>query len=560
MAVLPSLTIPPTLPDITCNSVTMVWAKWTEGRDEGTPPISHYVPYYKMHVTMEWIRGDEVDNSNEDEKYNITFSSLNEDVSYDFSVVPVREGYGGEGHLTNVVQGNTTSCFGATNNSYEENIHGPENVSKNDEQRNEDDYDGALYANLEKPVSIMIADFEKYMSEKDDHSRVVLEMIDGDPHSDYYNANYITNVQSEVAFIASQGPNKASVDDFWRMVWKENVCNIVMLTNLMEDGKGRCIQYWPPTVGTTKRFGKIIVKLESDEQFGDYNIRKLQVDLGENIRTVTNWHFKTWPDKDIPDQPSPLIEFARRIKTYQKTSPGYLLVHCSAGVGRTGTFIALYTLMDFIETDTKIDIYGYVERMRQDRIKMVQTEIQYDFLHECLLEIILTGNTKIPVKNMESFDVQAEKENLKRQFKSYRKKAAFIATQSPLPNTVEDFWRLVYDFKCPVIVMLNQVDPRDKTCCKYWPENAPSRFGNMSVMLKDEQNVGIYMQRQFELTDGFHQEPRLVHHMQLNSWDESNQQDLTILIRDMKNIQQDYSMVEPTVVHCMRITIFVIDY
>ncbi|KAJ8040911.1 Receptor-type tyrosine-protein phosphatase T [Holothuria leucospilota] len=545
---------------------------------------------------------------------------------------------------------------GATNNSYIKDVNEPEGFSKNAEETEEEDE--ALYTNLEKPVSILIADLEKYMRDCEssnsrkleqqfkllngdrqfashvgdkeqnktknrfknmiayDHSRVVLDIIDGDPDSDYYNANYVKNIESEVAFIASQGPNKASVGDFWRMVWRENVCNIVMLTNLIEDGKDRCIQYWPPTVGATKRFGEIKLQLESDEQFGDYNIRELQVKLGENVRTVTNWHFKTWPDKDVPDQPSPLIEFARRIKTYQKTAPGHLLVHCSAGVGRTGTFIALYTLMDVIETDTKIDIYGYVERMRQDRIKMVQTEIQYKFLHECMLEIFLTGNTKIPVKNMESFDLQAEKENLKRQFKvlakldkrstsphaatpeeseksrypkivpvdkrrpflqtpgktsnsnyinacfvtSYRKKDAFIATQSPLPNTVEDFWRLVYDWKCPLIVMLNQLDPRDKTCCKYWPENVSSRFGNMTVMLKEEKNVGIYVQRQFELIDAFNQEPRFVHHMQLNSWDERNQQDLTILIHDMEKIQQDYSMVAPAVIHCMMSTIFAINY
>ncbi|KAJ8019309.1 Receptor-type tyrosine-protein phosphatase alpha [Holothuria leucospilota] len=134
---------------------------------------------------------------------------------------------------------------------------------------------------------------------------------------------------------------------------------------------------------------------------------------------------------------------------------------------------------------------------------------------------------------------------------SYRKKDAFIATQSPLPNSVEDFWRLVYDWKCPLIVMLNQLDPRDKTCCKYWPENNSSQFGNMNVTLKEEQNVGIYVHRQFELINTYNQEQRLVHHMHLNSWDEKNQQDLIILIRDMEKIQQDYSMVAPTVVHCI---------
>ncbi|KAJ8040912.1 Angiopoietin-1 receptor [Holothuria leucospilota] len=110
--VLPSLTNPPTLPDITCNSVTMVWTKWTAGRDPGTPPITHYILYYRMSVSMEWISGEKVNHSSADEEYSITFYNLTEDAPYVFTVVPVREGYSGKGRVTNLVHGNTTSCFG----------------------------------------------------------------------------------------------------------------------------------------------------------------------------------------------------------------------------------------------------------------------------------------------------------------------------------------------------------------------------------------------------------------------------------------------------------------
>ncbi|KAJ8040914.1 Receptor-type tyrosine-protein phosphatase alpha [Holothuria leucospilota] len=524
-----------------------------------------------------------------------------------------------------------------------------EDVEGEDEEEEQDD-DQVLYTNIEKPVSILIAGLEKHLRDCEssktsnleqqflllnggkqfdnlvgtkeenkaknrfknmiayDHSRVVLPLIDGNPYSDYYNANYIKNLDGEIAFIASQGPNKASVDDFWRMVLMADVHHIVMLTNLIEGGKNRCIQYWPLAAGKTKRFSKIDVKFEKEEQFADYDIRELNVEMGEQSHKVTNWHFKTWPDKNIPDQPPPLIEFTNKVKSLQETCSGPLLVHCSAGVGRTGTFIALYSLTDAMKHSDRIDVYGFVEQMRQNRIRMVQTGLQYKFLHECLLEVFLTGDTKIPLDTMERIDFGAERDKLNEQFKmlakldqrsakphsfckeeykksryptifpvdkkrpflqspgkassssyinacivpSYKKKNAFIATQSPLPNTVEDFWRLVYDWNCPLIVMLNQLDPRDKTCCKYWPESGSSQFGHMTVKLKDQQNTKFYSTfRQFDITHSYDQKARSVFQLQLKSWDTRKLRDIISLIKDMEKLQQNCSMVTPIIVHCI---------
>ncbi|KAJ8040188.1 Receptor-type tyrosine-protein phosphatase T [Holothuria leucospilota] len=506
-----------------------------------------------------------------------------------------------------------------------------------------EDEDEAVYANVERPAPILLDDLENYIKttaleqqflmfknesqflsdvgakEENkrknrfknmiayDHSRVVLPEQDEDPNSDYYNANYIKNLKGDIGFIASQGPNKASVEDFWRMVWMEKVVNIVMLTNLVEQGKDRCIRYWPNSVGETTVFGAVKVKWQSSYQYANFDVRDYEIIIEKKTHRVRNWHFKTWPDKDIPDQPSPLIEFARRVKTQQKDETVPLIVHCSAGVGRTGTFIALYSLMDAVETSEKLDVYGFVEQMREDRINMVQTPRQYKFLHECLFEVYLTGDTAIPINKLTTFDVKNQGEKLCREFqllakfnqmsrnapsdvtneseksrfsdllpvekkrpylqspaknsssnyinacsvKSYRKESSFIATQSPLPSTVEDFWRLVFDWKCPLIVMLNQLDENDRTVCKYWPDTGSSQYGHITVDLKEEQKDNQYISRLFEVDHAHMKKPILVQHLQLTSWDENNLWDIYSFIKEMEKLQDDFKMVEPTVVHCI---------
>ncbi|XP_071854942.1 receptor-type tyrosine-protein phosphatase epsilon-like isoform X2 [Apostichopus japonicus] len=133
-------------------------------------------------------------------------------------------------------------------------------------------------------------------------------------------------------------------------------------------------------------------------------------------RQGNNWHFETWPDMDVPHQATPLIGLANKVKLYQVTYDGPPLVHCSAGVGRTGTFIGLYSLMDVIQTRLRIDAFGYVEQMRQSRIMMVQTAAQFRFLHECLLEFYLSGDTVISAKDIASFSIHDNREKLVREY------------------------------------------------------------------------------------------------------------------------------------------------
>ncbi|KAJ8040184.1 Receptor-type tyrosine-protein phosphatase alpha [Holothuria leucospilota] len=528
---------------------------------------------------------------------------------------------------------------GAINKAYSAEPGNSSTSSKNLPENDED----AVYANVERPVPILLKDFENFIqtakleqqflifnSEPEfptdvgakeankkknrfknmiayDHSRVVLPEIPDDPHSDYYNANFIKNSKGEVGFIAAQGPNKASVEDFWRMVWMENVSSIVMLTNLIENGKDRCFCYWPSSVGETIAFGMMKVAWQSSDQYANFEIRQYLITVEDKTHTVRNWHYKTWPDKDIPDQPSALIEFAKRVKIDKKHATTPLLVHCSAGVGRTGTFIALCSLMDVVETSEKIDVFGFVAQMREDRVNMVQTAKQFKFLHDCLLEVYLAGDTSVPVEKLTTLDVISEGAKVGKEFKllakldrmsqrasskaanepekcrypdiipvekkrpylqsqgknsssnyinacfvmSYRKEKSFIATQSPLPSTIEDFWRLVYDWGCPLIVMLNQLDEGDETVCKYWPDAGSSQYGHITVELKEERKESRYTSRLFQVDHAHNQKPISVHHLQLNSWDENNLWDIYSFIKDIEKLQQDFMMVEPTVIHCI---------
>ncbi|XP_071854811.1 uncharacterized protein [Apostichopus japonicus] len=522
------------------------------------------------------------------------------------------------------------------------------------EDRNEDmdmscEAADPVYGNVNKPVPFLVADLERYINkcyrsktgsfeaqfqlfkagkqyaadvgEKEenkiknrfknmiayDHSRVMLERLEEDPHSDYFNANYIENAFGALSFIASQGPNNASLVDFWRMIWQDNVTNIVMLTNLIEKGKIRCKQYWPVAVGTLQCFGEYQVTWQSKENYADYVIRYLSVEYAGATRQVKNWHFETWPDMDVPHQATPLIGLANKVKLYQVTSDGPLLVHCSAGVGRTGTFIGLYSLMDVIQTRLRIDIFGYVEQMRQSRIMMVQTAAQFRFLHECLLEFSLSGDTVISAKDMASFSIHDNREKLVREYSllakfdkklkkanevlpeeaeksrfpsmlpfeskrpfiesqsnsqssnfinacftsSLTKKEAFIATQSPLPATVEDFWSLIYGWKCPLIVMLNPLNPNDESCCQYWTDSCPFEVGHMTLELTFQENKGFYVHRMFKISHSYEKRVMKVHHMQLKSWDEENLFDITRLIYEMDTLLDGIAAKGLPVVHCI---------
>uniref|UniRef100_A0A672RN03 protein-tyrosine-phosphatase n=1 Tax=Sinocyclocheilus grahami TaxID=75366 RepID=A0A672RN03_SINGR len=367
-----------------------------------------------------------------------------------------------------------------------------------------------------------------------DHSRVILQPMEDDPSSDYINANYID----------VSGPVHETVYDFWRMIWQEQSACIVMVTNLVEVGRVKCYKYWPDDAEV---YGDFKVTFVEVEPLAEYVVRTFTLERrGFNeVREVKQFHFTGWPDHGVPYHATGLLSFIRRVKMSNPPTAGPIVVHCSAGAGRTGCYIVIDIMLDMAEREGVVDIYNCVKALRSRRINMVQTEEQYIFIHDAILEACLCGETAIPVcefkaayYDMIRIDSQSNSSHLKDEFQtlnsvtpqpqpedcsiallprnhdknrfmdnlppdrclpflitidgessnyinaalmdSYRQPAAFIVTQHPLPNTVKDFWRLVYDYGCTSVVMLNEIDLA-QGCPQYWPEEGMLRYGPVQV-------------------------------------------------------------------------------
>ncbi|XP_050191764.1 receptor-type tyrosine-protein phosphatase eta isoform X7 [Myiozetetes cayanensis] len=213
---------------------------------------------------------------------------------------------------------------------------------------------------------------------------------------DYINANYMPGYNSKKAFIAAQGPLPNTIDDFWQMIWEKNIYSIVMLTKCMEQARTKCEQYWPDK--QSKTYGDIIVTMVSEIVLPEWTIRDFTVEKSNTpeSHTVRQFHFTSWPDHGVPETTDLLIDFRHLVHQYNSQNPidSPTLVHCSAGVGRTGTFIAIDRLIQQMEMENTVDVYGVVYDLRMHRPLMVQTEDQYVFLNQCVMDIIKSQREK----------------------------------------------------------------------------------------------------------------------------------------------------------------------
>lgn len=224
-----------------------------------------------------------------------------------------------------------------------------------------------------------------------DDTRVILNEYRGIPGSDYINASYIHGYTKPKEFIASQGPKEELKDDFWRLVWEKNVHVIVMVTQCVEANKEKCCTYWPSpsnVQGWRLGFPKLHVRtvLEVNHQPGGYITRKFELSKGSRSRVIQHFHYVSWPDMGCPQTPDQLIQFVKVVRAAIPKESSHTLIHCSAGVGRTGTFIALSNLMDEMECEGSVDVFHCVYRMRHHRTNMVQTQSQYSFVYKCILK------------------------------------------------------------------------------------------------------------------------------------------------------------------------------
>ncbi|XP_070194103.1 receptor-type tyrosine-protein phosphatase epsilon-like [Littorina saxatilis] len=455
-----------------------------------------------------------------------------------------------------------------------------------------------------------------------DHTRVFLDPENDDPSDDYINANYIDGYNHPRAYIAAQGANTPTIKDLWRMVWKENSKTLIMLTNLTETGKKKCEQYWPEE--GCEEYGDISVQLLDVEELPDFTIRTFLLSKAGQSKYLKQFHFTTWPDHGVPRFGHSLLLFRQKIRAYDNLDNGAVVVHCSAGVGRTGTYISIDTQLERARAEGIIDVHNFVQLMRTQRVNMVQSFEQYVFVYDALLEALICGDTTVSshafpevYNDLCLYDSDIGKTKLEEQFEilkllsttierdesttalqpdnifknrcknivpanrcrpylmtptegandyinavflnGYRRKDTPVVTQMPLPNTVTDFWRLVYDHKCHTIVMLNEIDDKDETCQQYWSEDTcGSSYGPFIVetttQIRSDPSITL---RDFTLTNANNpqESPRVIRQFHFHRWAEgaaaptSGRSFLELV--DAVERWHEQTGFQPIAVHCM---------
>ncbi|XP_031715384.1 receptor-type tyrosine-protein phosphatase C isoform X2 [Anarrhichthys ocellatus] len=475
-----------------------------------------------------------------------------------------------------------------------------------------------------------------------DYNRVQLTTGNGETGCDYINASFIDGYKESKKYIAAQGPKDETVSDFWRMVWEQQSSIIVMVTRCEEGNRVKCAQYWPSPNRETEIFEEFIVKLNSEDHCPDYTIRHLSLSNRReknSEREVTHIQFMSWPDHGVPGEPHLLLKLRRRVNAFKNFFSGPIIVHCSAGVGRTGTYIGIDAMMEGLEAEGRVDIYGYVVRLRRQRCLMVQVEAQYILIHQALLEHNQFGETEITVselhstvstlkqsssgneptlmedeferlpvyKNWRTINTGTTEENKKKNRSSsvipydynrvllkqdegrshdsdpseqdeedssdeeneestiyinashidgYWGPRAFLTAQTPLPDTMADFWSMVYQKKASTIVMFSDCSEGDKESdCAYWNKDKKI-FGDIEVELASTDTYPAFISRNMLIRHVKRKESQPVKQFQLLKWASGElpekAQDLTDMIKEIKHScggsKSQRSM--PIVVHC----------
>ncbi|XP_053911261.1 receptor-type tyrosine-protein phosphatase delta isoform X13 [Cuculus canorus] len=452
-----------------------------------------------------------------------------------------------------------------------------------------------------------------------DHSRVLLSAIEGIPGSDYINANYIDGYRKQNAYIATQGALPETFGDFWRMMWEQRGATVVMMTKLEERSRVKCDQYWPSR--GTETYGLIQVTLSDTVELATYCVRTfaLYKNGSSEKREVRQFQFTAWPDHGVPEHPTPFLAFLRRVKTCNPPDAGPMVVHCSAGVGRTGCFIVIDAMLERIKHEKTVDIYGHVTLMRAQRNYMVQTEDQYIFIHDALLEAVTCGNTEVPARNLYAYiqkltqietgeNVTGMELEFKRlasskahtsrfisanlpcnKFKNrlvnimpyestrvslqpirgvegsdyinasfidgYRQQKAYIATQGPLAETTEDFWRMLWEHNSTIVVMLTKLREMGREKChQYWPAERSARYQYFVVDPMAEYNMPQYILREFKVTDARDGQSRTVRQFQFTDWPEQgvpkSGEGFIDFIGQVHKTKEQFGQDGPISVHC----------
>uniref|UniRef100_A0A2K6GLI9 protein-tyrosine-phosphatase n=1 Tax=Propithecus coquereli TaxID=379532 RepID=A0A2K6GLI9_PROCO len=312
------------------------------------------------------------------------------------------------------------------------------------------------------------------------------------------------------AYIAAQGPLKSTAEDFWRMIWEHNVEVIVMITNLVEKGRRKCDQYWP--ADGSEEYGNFLVTQKSVQVLAYYTVRNFtlrntKIKKGSQKgrpsgRVVTQYHYTQWPDMGVPEYSLPVLTFVRKAAHAKRHAVGPVVVHCSAGVGRTGTYIVLDSMLQQIQHEGTVNVFGFLKHIRSQRNYLVQTEqgtvdhsLTYWFstvVAQMSMELAFfpdTDLTYISVKWVccsQPLHASSGGSICVRTNMGYNRPKAYIAAQGPLKSTAEDFWRMIWEHNVEVIVMITNLAEDEFV---YWPnKDEPINCESFKVTLMAEEH------------------------------------------------------------------------
>ncbi|XP_059840666.1 receptor-type tyrosine-protein phosphatase C isoform X4 [Hypanus sabinus] len=475
-----------------------------------------------------------------------------------------------------------------------------------------------------------------------DYNRVELSPVSGEHGSDYINASFIDGFNEPRKYIAAQGPKEETSDDFWKMVWEQKVTIIVMVTRCEEGKRPKCAQYWPTMDVKSMYFGDFSVRISEEKLCPDYVIRKLFISQKEKSpeREVTHIQFISWPDHGVPEDPHLLLKLRQRVNTFRNLFSGPIVVHCSAGVGRTGSYIGIDAMLQALEAEGRVDVYGYIVQLRRQRCLMVQVEAQYILIHQALLEYYLYGETEVNLSELPKYlsnfkkrDPPTEPSLLEAEFQriplytewrsqtaarhadnqsknrslsvipydynrvyvkmesdrskenetqsetesssdesddeestkyinasyleGYWHNETLIATQTPLPETIADFWSMIYQKKAKLLIFLGQVKD-NKECTQYW-EDEKKTYEDIEVKLADCNEQPEFTVQVFEIRHIKRETIQKVYQYNFREWKESGlPENPSNFITMMRSIKEKLSVIKneqngtvpPIIVHC----------
>ncbi|XP_076436158.1 LOW QUALITY PROTEIN: receptor-type tyrosine-protein phosphatase T-like [Babylonia areolata] len=226
-----------------------------------------------------------------------------------------------------------------------------------------------------------------------DHTLVKLKP-DRSGRCDYINASFLSGYRRPKAYVAAQSPyDDRTAVDFWRLIYQRRIKTVLLVSSGVEGDVVRCTQYWPREGKAT--MGQFHLELEEEKVYADLAVRLVTVrESGEpHAQVVRLFDYTSWPQHGVPADPIPFLDLRYKVRQYHGDEAGPILVHCGTGVGRTGVFIAVDSLIDQYASEGRVSVYSFVRKMRKERPLMVRTLKQYQFIYECLLEEFQAGDT-----------------------------------------------------------------------------------------------------------------------------------------------------------------------